>query len=339
MSGPAPLATVVIGCGDIAVSQHLPALARDPRFAVVAVADPERERAAAAATRFSIERVLASADDALALLPDVAIVATPPHVTPKLAGVALEAGAHVLCEKPLAVSLAAADRLVERAAASGRVLQVGFKNRFSPLVEALRELVVGGRLGRPIVVRIGSFDETYRPNDTLHTKRIRGFLEHGPPVVHDGAHAADLLGWLLGPPDRVTASALRSDPAFPAPNYHAAAIEYADGSLAKLEVGWWFPHLWDGELQVYGPGGAADLSRPHGLLRFHDGEREEHVRCDEDWQTICFRRQLDAFAEAIDTGVQRGADAAAGRDALALTLAVAEAAEMGRPVEFGARAR
>src|SRR5581483_12170653 len=153
-----------------------------------------------------------------------------------------------------------------------------------------------------------------------------GFLEHGPPVVHEGAHSADLLNWLLGPPARVLASSVRSRPEFPSPNYHAAAIEYADGSAAKLEVGWWFPHLWQGELQVYGPGGAADLSRPNGLLRFHDGSRVEEVRCEEAWQTICFRRQLDGLVEAIETGIQRGADAAAGRDALDLTLAVAEAA-------------
>lgn len=334
MSRATPLRTVVIGCGDIAVSQHLPALARDARFEVVAVADPARSRAREAAARFTVDRVLTDAAEALALTPDVAIVATPPHVTPQLAGAAVEAGVHVLCEKPVAVSLDAADRLVERAAASDRVLQVGFKNRFSPLVEALRDLVAGERLGRPLAVRIGTFDEAYRPDDTLHTERIRGFLEHGPPIVHDGAHAADLLGWLLGPPVRVTASALRSDASFPAPNYHAATIDYADGSLAKLEVGWWFPRLWDGELQIYGPGGAADLSRPQGLLRFDDGTGEHEVRCDEDWQTICFRRQLDAFADAIAGGSRRGADAAAGRDALALTLAVVDAAESGRPVEL-----
>ena len=329
----------MIGCGDLAFSQHLPALARDPRFTVVAVADPDETRAVHTATAFSIDRAFSDARAALDLEPDAAVVATPPHVTPELAALALDAGVHVLCEKPVAVSLPAADDLVERAAASGRVLQVGFKNRFSPLVEALRGLVVEGRLGDPLVVRIGSFDEAYRPHDTLHFERIRGFLHHGPPVVHDGAHAADLLCWLLGPAAHVAASALRSDPSFPASNYHAATIDYPSGSVARLEVGWWFPHLWESEVQIYGSGGAADLSRPRGLLRFHDGEREEHVRCDEDWQTICFRRQLAAFADAIETGVQRGADAAAGRDALELTLAIADAAETGRRIELGAAAR
>jgi predicted dehydrogenase len=325
----------VIGCGEIAVSQHLPALARDARFEVIAVADPEIHRAQDAAEAFSIERAFADADAALALQPDVAVVATPPHVTPVVSGRALDAGVHVLCEKPVAVSLDAADDLVTHAAGSDRILQVGFKNRFSPLVSELRARVKAGRLGGPLIVRIGAFDEQYDPADTLHTERIRAFMEHGPPVVHEGAHAADLLGWILGPPVRVTASAVRSRPEFPSPNYHAAVIEYEDGSVAKLEVGWWLPHLWDGELHVLGPTGAADLSRPEGYLHFHDGTSMEEIRFDDDWQTVCFRGQLDAFAEAIETGVQQGADAAAGRDALGLTLAIVEAAETGQPVQLG----
>jgi predicted dehydrogenase len=334
----AGLKVVVIGCGDIAVSQHLPALANDSRFRVIAVADREVERAKRAAETFSVERALSDADGALSLEPDVAVVATPPHVTPLLAGRALGAGVHVLCEKPIAVSLEAADTLVDEAAASDRVLQVGFKNRFSPLTRELRERVVDGRLGRPLVVRIGSFDEAYDPTDELHTARIRGFLDYGPPVVHEGSHAADLLAWMLGPPLRVTASAVRSRPEFPAPNYHTAAIEYPDGSVAKLEVGWWFPHLWNGELHVLGCDGAADLSRAQGYLRFHDGKHVDEIRFDDDWQTVCFRGQLDAFAAAIATGVQHGADAAAGRAALELTLAVVEAAETGLPVELGGSA-
>jgi predicted dehydrogenase len=86
---------------------------------------------------------------------------------------------------------------------------------------------------------------------------------------------------------------------------------------------------------VLGPSGSADLSRPLGYLRFHDGTSQEEIRFDDDWQTVCFRGQLDAFAEAIETGVQRGANAVAGRDALDLTLAIAEAAETGQPVSLG----
>jgi predicted dehydrogenase len=327
-----PLKVVVIGCGDIAVSQHLPALANDSRFEVIALADPEIGRAESAAKTFSIKRVLADADAALALKPDAAVIATPPHVTPDVSGRALDAGIHVLCEKPVAVTLEAADELVERAAAAGRILQVGFKNRFAPLTQELRARVTEGRLGGPLIVRIAAFDEAYDPTDALHTERIQLFLEHGPPVVHEGAHAADLLGWMLGPPVRVTASSVRSRREFPSPNYHAAAIEYEDGSVAKLEVGWWVPHLWPGEVHVLGPAGSADLSRPEGYLRFHNGESLEEIRFDDDWQTVCFREQLGAFAEAIETGVQRGADAAAGRDALDLTLAIVEAAEIGQPV-------
>ena len=121
----------------------------------------------------------------------------------------------MLCEKPVAVSLADAARLVEQVRASSLVLQVGFKNRFSPLVLALRRLIEDGRLGEPLLIRIGAFDEAYRPADGLHTERIRGFLARGAPVVHEGGHWADLLNWLLGPPVAVSATAHRSQAVVP----------------------------------------------------------------------------------------------------------------------------
>jgi predicted dehydrogenase len=92
--------------------------------------------------------------------------------------------------------------------------------------------------------------------------------------------------------------------------------------------------MWPGEIHVLGPNGAADLSRSEGYLRFHDGATLEEIRFDGDWQAVCFAGQLDAFAEAIEKGVQRGADADAGQAALGLTLAIVEAAETGQAVRL-----
>jgi predicted dehydrogenase len=94
-----------------------------------------------------------------------------------------------------------------------------------------------------------------------------------------------------------------------------------------------------GEVHVYGPGGVADLSRQGGYLRHYDGQELVEEPSDEDWQTVCFRGQLGAFHEAIEGGPQRGADVAAGRDALRLTLAVVEAAERREPVRYEAQVR
>ena len=189
---------VVIGCGDIAVSQHLPALARDERFEVVAVTDTVHERAERAAAQFSVPRVVDGVEQALALGPDAAVIATPPHVSPLVAGEALAAGAHVLCEKPIAVTLEAADELVERVQAADCVFQVGFKNRFSPLVQGLRRLVVDGRLGEPLLIRIGAFDEAYRPDESctqagsaaFSSRDRRSFTTvHTPPTSSTGCWA------------------------------------------------------------------------------------------------------------------------------------------------------
>lgn len=329
----------VLGCGDIAVAQHLPALVSHPRFEVAVVADPIVDRAEKAGRVFAVPRVVGNASDALAADVDVAVIATPPHITPGLAITALERGLHVLCEKPLGTELAEADAVVAAALRPGApLLQVGFKNRFAPLVMTLHERVKMQWFGQPLLVRISSFDEHYAPTDHLHTERIRGFLRTGPPVVHEGAHATDLLGWLLGPPTEIQGVAFQSDPDFPAPNYHCAEFRWRNGSLAKLEVGWWFPHLWPGELQVYGPRGVADLSRPEGRLRLHDGQHEEVFTMGRDWQRVCFRGQLDAFARSIDAGrvdPNEAADALAGRQALQMSLGAVEAARSGHTLRNG----
>lgn len=322
----------LIGCGDIGTMQHLPALAREDRVAVVAVADADRRLAERAAQDFAVPTVLDDAGTLIASGVDAVVLATPPQVTCRLAVQALEAGLHVLCEKPIATTITDADAVVEAVDRTGNVLQVGFKNRFSPLVQPLAAWVRDGRLGWPLVVRVASFDERYDPSDTVHTNRIRGFMEHGPPVVHEGSHSVDLVHWMVGLPATVTATSAQSDPSFPAPNYHAAAIEVPDRALLKLEVGWWWPAILPGEFHLYGPGGAADLSRPGGYVEFRDANHVDRVDSAEDWQTACFRGQLEGFLSAIDGAPQVGATAAEAREVLRTTLAVVAAAERGHSI-------
>jgi myo-inositol 2-dehydrogenase / D-chiro-inositol 1-dehydrogenase len=330
-----PFDTVVIGCGELGVDHHLPALARHDGFRVVAVADPEGGRAEDAAGRFGVREWSLDPAEVIASKPAVAVLATQPDVTPDLAVQALEAGVNVLTDGPPAVTADAAERVLRAADRSNALLQAGLRERFSPLVRMLREWVRAGRLGGPLVVRISRFGQPYAPADRDGMERIRRLIELGPPVVHDGAHAADLLCWLLGRATWVSAGAHRNRPGFPTPNYHSATIGYRDGSLAKLEVGWWFPHLWPGELELYGPDGAAELSRTEGRLRFHDGSHEVVVRMEGDWDAICCDGQLDAFADAIRDGAdKRGPDATASRDALELCLAIVAAAESGEAVRL-----
>jgi predicted dehydrogenase len=115
---------------------------------VVGVAASSRERAREAARRLRVERVFGSPEElATAEGVDVVHVCTPNRLHAPLADAALAAGKHVVCEKPLAMTAAEADRLVEAAQRSGRVATVPFVYRYNPVVFEARARVAAGELG------------------------------------------------------------------------------------------------------------------------------------------------------------------------------------------------
>jgi predicted dehydrogenase len=140
----------VIGAGAAAQTAHLPALAASGRFELAAVFDVDPGRLEAAVERFP--DVSACVDgDAFFAVPglDAVVVATPPDSHRRLVTEALEAGKHVLVEKPLARSLAECRPTVELAAARAATLAVGYEKRFHPSLERVRSLLEGGAIGEP----------------------------------------------------------------------------------------------------------------------------------------------------------------------------------------------
>jgi 1,5-anhydro-D-fructose reductase (1,5-anhydro-D-mannitol-forming) len=138
----------VLGSGRIVASRFVPAARRSGRAEVVACAGRDQARTKAFAAQHQIPRVhadLASllAEDGV----DAIYIATPNSLHGEQAMEALRAGKHVLCEKPLATSVAAARELATFAATSGCQLKVGYQFRFEPLLSRIRDLVKEGVLG------------------------------------------------------------------------------------------------------------------------------------------------------------------------------------------------
>jgi predicted dehydrogenase len=161
-----PLKAAIAGTGFIG-RVH----ARSIRLAggeLVGVAASSRESAAAAATELGVQRAFDSADE-LVRDPDVDVVhvCTPNHLHLPLAEAALAAGKHVICEKPLALDAAGAQRLVDAAGASGLHAAVPFVYRYYPTVREARERVRNGRTGALHLLH-GTYlqDWLLRPDDT-----------------------------------------------------------------------------------------------------------------------------------------------------------------------------
>jgi xylose dehydrogenase (NAD/NADP) len=193
----------ILGAAWIADRAMISALQAASGCRLVAIAARDPERAAAIARRRGIERVHR---DYPALLadPDLDAVYLPLpntlHRTWTLR--ALEAGKHVLCEKPLAMNLAEGQEMAAAARSSGRLLMEAFMYRFHP---RMRELAASLR-GTPIRHLSASFGFPIPPSDNYRLRPELG----GGALYDTGCYVADAARWLLGEPERV-AAVIRSD--------------------------------------------------------------------------------------------------------------------------------
>jgi len=162
----------------------------------------------------------------------VVSVASPPFDHHRSAMAALAAGKHVLCEVPLALAAAEAERVAAAAAAAGRVLLVCHTQRFWAPVAHLRALVEAGELDvQHVVSRTGLF----RRENVGWTGRRRSWVDS--VVWHHGSHAVDTALHLLGAePERVAATAGRPHPETGRPMDVSIALRTATGSLATLAL-------------------------------------------------------------------------------------------------------
>ncbi len=312
----------VIGCGDVAMQRHLPAVDVNPDLRLVAVCDTNRERVERARAAFTpnygttdVEEVFRDPDI------DAVIIATPPWVTPDLTIAALRAGKDVLCEKPMALTLAKAYEVRAVEAECDHFVQVGFVLRHGPLFGALRRWIAEDRLGTPLDFRISVFDESWNPTqDPEQVARIMATLEHGAPCIHDGAHTMDHLHFLTdSQATRLASWGRKTRPEFPRPNLNLAVIEFENGDRARVEIGWFLPGFPAQEWNVIGPHGLATFSQRERRSILLSDSGDEIVSIDEDWFVSCFRLQLEAFVEGVRTRVAPRPGTAEGIASLALS--------------------
>jgi predicted dehydrogenase len=196
------LRVAVIGAGSIA-NMHLKSYVANANVELVGIHDLNFERATEKAERFGAAHAYRTLDDVLTN-PDIDAVSicTWNDSHAELAIAALEAGKHVLLEKPLSKSVAEAEAIAQAVAISGKHLEVGFVRRFGQNTQVLKSFVDAGELGEIYYARARNIRRLGNPGGWFADSRRSG----GGPLIDIGVHVLDLCWYLMGAPNAVTVS-------------------------------------------------------------------------------------------------------------------------------------
>lgn len=198
--------TVVVGCGDVS-AVHFDAVDRHPEIELAAVCDADPDRLAAAVARFGVPGYRDHRELLARERPDVVHVCTPHHTHADLAVAALEAGVHVLLEKPVAATAADARRVIAAAETSPAKIAVCFQNRYNPTSQALRDALRSGSYGEVLGARASVIWARTREYYRDRPWRGEWATAGGGVLMNQAIHTVDLLQWLLGEVDTATGNA------------------------------------------------------------------------------------------------------------------------------------
>lgn len=257
----APIRFAIIGSGMIA-EFHARAIAQTPGAQLAAV----YSRSPEARSRFAAEHACRAADSLAELVADPRIhavcITTPSGTHAECAIPFLETGRAVLCEKPLEISLPAVDSILAAEARGGGLLACVFQQRLGSAVQTLKHAIEAGRFGR--LTLCSAYVKWWRPPSYYENSSWKGTwaLDGGGALMNQGIHALDLLQWLAGMPETVSAfHATLAHPGVEAEDTLVAALRFPSGALGVIEAA---TSCWPGEdlrIEIRGDRGAATLQQ------------------------------------------------------------------------------
>jgi predicted dehydrogenase len=321
--------------------EHLAGYAALPgRYEVAAMVDLDTARAKAVVgdapirVEAGIEAVLA--DPSI----DLIDVCLPPHLHLPVAVQALEAGKHVVCEKPMVASLADADRLLAAMAASGKRLTPVFQYRYGPAMAQLQALAEAGLTGRAYAA---SIETHWNRGPAYYDVPWRGTWagENGGAVLGHAIHNHDLMMMVLGPVRRLSAFTTTRVNGIETEDCAAISFEMATGALVTSSITLGaaddssrIRFCFEG---LTAESGAAPYAPATGGWRFIAREPFQQDRIDEVLATVApgptgFAGFLEANADALDGQPGREVTAEDGRRSIELVAAIYQSAREERAV-------
>ena len=352
-----PIRTLVVGCGNMGTS-HARAYHQLPDFEVAGVVSRGPESRQKLSDELGGVPQFGDYYEALeATKPDAVSINTYPETHAPYATAALEAGAHVFLEKPIAPTVKEAQTVVDKAKETGKALVVGYILRVHPSWMKFTE--VAQTLGKPLVMRMNLNQQSSGSNWDTH----KSLMASMPPIVDCGVHYVDVMCQMTGSkPVRVQAVGARLTDELPEgrQNYGHLHVAFEDGSVGWYEAGWG-PMMSETAFfvkDVVGPKGCVTIEAAKASsegesatvdahcktesLRLHHAdvdEKGEFTKEDEiinledepDHDALCLREQ-EYFLRAIRGEVDLTEHHASAVNSLRIVLAAAESIETGQSI-------
>ena len=303
----------ILGAGGISETHARAARAIDG-VEIVAVHGANRDKAAALAASTGA----AVYDDLAAFLAhpmDIVAIGSPSGVHAEQAMAAVRRGLHVLVEKPLAITTARIDALIEEADRAGVKVGVCFQDRLTPDLVEMKAAIDAGRLGTPVFA--SGRVTWYRPPEYYADSRWRGTwrLDGGGVLMNQAIHTIDTLLWMCGPVARVSGQVATRLHQIEVEDTAAAVLEFASGAFGVLEAS---------TAACPGLPRRIEVTGTKGTLVHEQDARPALVT-----DATPHQRVFEDFLAAIETNGTPACDAREGRRSVALIEAIYKSARTG----------
>ncbi|RWO43884.1 MAG: Gfo/Idh/MocA family oxidoreductase [Mesorhizobium sp.] len=339
----------VLGCGPIAQFAHLESCVKAGNADLYAICDAAPDLLARMGATYEPQKMYSDYEAMLADPElDAVIVATSDAYHVPMSIRALNAGKHVLCEKPIGTSVEEGEALAEAVRRSGKILQVGHMKRFDPALEAARDFV-RDEIGEVLALKAWYCDSTHRytNTDAVQPLPVTSRLARKPAgnpkadlrqyfMLAHGSHLVDTARFLCGD---IVAVRARLNEKFGAYCWFVET-EFASGALGHLDLTVAVRMDWHEGFQLYGENGSVIARtfnpwyfRASEVEIFHEKTATAHKPLGADGHF--FRRQLEGLADTVLNGTpMRGANVEDGIASIRAMVAIARSVVSGERVEL-----
>lgn len=333
----------LIGCGRIS-AKHFESIAQIEDAKIVACADINKSKAKSAAQQYNIP---ASYEDYIEMLDteklDAVLICTPSGLHPEMGIEAATRKLHVITEKPMAIDLSSADRLVKSCDHNQVQLFVVKQNRLNPPIRLLKNAIEKGRFGR--LFSANATVRWTRPQNYYDLSKWRGTWEFdGGAFMNQASHYFDLIQWLMGSVESVMAITATLNHTIETEDQGVGLLQFRNGALGVVEVTMnTFPKNWEGSITVMGENGSVKI----GGIAVNKVEHWEFKEYDDDDKLIetSFTDPTSVYGyghlgflqnvvDVLHEKAEPNTDGRSGRKSLEIILAMYKSAKTGKKVSL-----